>query len=365
MKIDMIVDLQYGSTGKGLLAGWLANINHYDGVFTCNMPNAGHTFIDGHGQKMIHKVLPNGVATPYFKKAMIGPGSVFSIDQLKKEIRNLEYLGYGDTFRVYIHESATVLSPRHRNQEEAALSGISSTMQGSAAAMVDKISRHKDKECLAIAHREILKNAYGAEVLSSDEWLYEIHGMNNILAEGCQGFSLGINQRFYPYCTSRECTPYRLASDMGLPNVPFNDVWGSLRTYPIRVGNTADGYSGDVYPDQQEITWEELGLEPELTTVTQRPRRVFTFSKQQIEDACFVCRPNKLFLNFVNYLEPIEAEAIGRKIIDECHTQGARLTAAGFGPTIDDIIMSGSGLTPNILSQAVAYRSSRQRADIS
>lgn len=31
----------------------------------------------------------------------------------------------------------------------------------------------------------------------------------------------------------------------------------SLRTYPIRVGNTANGTSGPFYPDSHELSWPE------------------------------------------------------------------------------------------------------------
>ncbi len=45
-KVDLVVDLQFGSTGKGLLCGYLSESDDYDTVITANMPNAGHTYID-------------------------------------------------------------------------------------------------------------------------------------------------------------------------------------------------------------------------------------------------------------------------------------------------------------------------------
>lgn len=38
--VTMIVDLQYGSTGKGAIAGYLSTKNDYDTVISANMPNA-------------------------------------------------------------------------------------------------------------------------------------------------------------------------------------------------------------------------------------------------------------------------------------------------------------------------------------
>jgi hypothetical protein len=74
-KIDMVVDMQYGSTGKGAIAGYLATHRDYDTVITANTPNSGHTFIDIDGNVMIHKVLPNSVVGENVFKVLIGPGA--------------------------------------------------------------------------------------------------------------------------------------------------------------------------------------------------------------------------------------------------------------------------------------------------
>ena len=58
------------------------------------------------------------------------------------------------------------------------------------------------------------------------------------------------------------------------------------------------GYSGDGYPDQQELTWEEVGQTPEKTTVTKLTRRIFTLSKIQTAEAIRTCAPDEIFLNF-------------------------------------------------------------------
>ena len=114
MNVDLIVDLQYGSTGKGLLAGYLANICDHDAAVTCNMPNAGHTFIDAHGNKFVHKVLPNALASPGCNIAFIGPGAVFDIDQMVTELENLRAAGYMVS-NIIIHECAVVLQDRHKH----------------------------------------------------------------------------------------------------------------------------------------------------------------------------------------------------------------------------------------------------------
>ena len=89
----------------------------------------------------------------------------------------------------------------------------------------------------------------------------------------------------------------------------------------------AGGTSGACYDDQKEIEWTDIGQEPELTTVTKKVRRLFTFSHQQMKDAMWECAPNKLFLNFVNY-----DTNLGEKLAYEYDA-----TWIGMGPTYDDV----------------------------
>jgi adenylosuccinate synthase len=334
MQIDLIMDLQYGSTGKGLLAGYLAETSKPDGVATCNMPNAGHTYIDKVGNVMIHKVLPNGIVSPNLTSVFIGPGAVFDPARLEFEVLEAKKMGYLETACVYIHPNAMVLREDHRDLEQQSLSNISSTMQGSMAATVEKMVRDPDKRCLASdVYTPQMDRVY---VVDHDQWMHRIDACEKILAEGSQGFSLGLNQRFWPYCTSRECTPYRLLSDMGLPQIRAT-VWGTLRTYPIRVGNTPDGFSGPVYYDQAELTWEDLDQPAETTTVTGRIRRVFSFSREQLDEALWHCRPDHLFLNFANYMN--EAD-LGR-LVDDINAFGADygtgIRLVGYGPAFGDV----------------------------
>ena len=332
-KCDMVVDLQFGSTGKGLVVGYLAENEGYEAVITANMPNAGHTYIDAQGRKFIHKVLPNGIVSPNLKYIMLGPGAVFDPERLAKELDEAEaMLGVDLRSKLMIHPAATILLPEHTAEEKATLSKISSTMQGSMAAMVDKMKRkplHRSPVAGASFDEKVRKF-----VCTHQEWMEALCDANSILAEGSQGFSLGINTQFYPYTTSRDCTPARFLSDMGVPHTMLRHVIGTARTFPIRVGNTADGYSGPSYEDQHEVSWEELGQVPELTTVTQRVRRVFTFSVEQIKEACFYCAPDFVFLNFVNYMDEEEWTDLVRLIEQET---GVKVKYTGHGPAFGDI----------------------------
>ena len=325
-KADMIIDLQYGSTGKGLLAGYLGVEREYDVVMNANMPNAGHTYIDQRGQIMIHKVLPSGVVSPACRYVLLGPGSVFDPGRLGFEMRQLAEFGY-DHFKVVIHPNAIVLAERHRTAETV-LDTIGSTKQGAGGALIEKIERNVSGGPLLARDKVDLIHASTnneAVIATHDLYRHIISSADNILMEGAQGYSLGQNQEFWPYTTSRECTPARFMSDMMMPLTMLRDVYGVARMHPIRVGGTSGGH----YPDQIETSWKALGVEKEFTTVTNKERRVFTFSKRQLDDAIWECQPDGIFLNFVNY-----DEDLGDMLVRH---YGNLIRWIGMGPHHDDV----------------------------
>jgi adenylosuccinate synthase len=157
--------------------------------------------------------------------------------------------------------------------------------------------------------------------------------------EVAQGFSLGINSEFYPNVTSRECTVMQGLADARIPARALMRTYMAIRTYPIRVGNTVTGYSGDWYSDQEEISWEDLGVPPELTTVTKRIRRVATFSNYQFADAIRANDPDFVFVNFLNYLKDEEAQNEFLIEISELRDDSDRWfdIIGGWGPKSSDI----------------------------
>ena len=317
-KVDLILDLQYGSTGKGLICGYLAEVGDYDTCVSANMPNAGHTYITSSGMKYMTKVLPASFCGANIKQVLIGPGAVFSLDRLLEE---MVWLRADQVLR--IHPNATVLTEEHVKMEQG-LTHIASTRQGSCAAVVDKMWRDKP----IIASQVLKGTKWEQYVATHDEWIIRLEASSGILAEGSQGYSLGINTHFYPYTTSRDCGPAAFLSNLGIPMGMLDMVIGTARTLPIRVGGT----SGDCYADQEELSWDELRITPERTTVTNRERRIFTYSRMQIEEASWWCQPDLVFLNFANYVEKSKvAEIVAH--IDDFST----VRWVGFGPTYHDV----------------------------
>ena len=70
------VDVQCGSTGKGLMAGYLALTRNPD-TAVCNFgPNAGHTTVLDDGREVVVQMLPSAIVSPSVKNVLIGPGAI-------------------------------------------------------------------------------------------------------------------------------------------------------------------------------------------------------------------------------------------------------------------------------------------------
>lgn len=356
-KATIVVDAQFGSTGKGLIAGYLAERDQPDVVMTAWSANAGHTYINAEGRKFVHCMLANGIVSPNLSHVLIGPGSQMDWDLFLREVDQCADLLAGKT--IMVHRNAAIITDAHRAEEQGPMTKIGSTKKGCGAAMIAKIRRNPDDQNTAGAMREqllgdgvflgLLAKGINLEIVGNDEYMDVVYDAERIQVEGAQGFSLGINNGFYPYVTSRECTPAQVCVDVNLPLAFVDKVVATMRTYPIRVANRYNdkgeqiGWSGPCYLDQRELDWvKDLGMEAELTTVTKLPRRIFTFSYGQTKAALSVIRPDEVFLNFCNYMEPDEvAEVVGliERAAHELKIPGPMpLTQYyGYGPTVTDI----------------------------
>lgn len=351
MNATLICDMQFGSTGKGLIAGVLAELEAPDTVMAAWSMNAGHTYVNAVGRKFVHCMVPNGIVSPNIKKIMIGPGSQIGLDKLVEELNSCsDIIASNRNLEVIIHENACVIQPRHIQEENATMTGIGSTKKGCGAALIEKIRRSADVFSEIVVGQKIKevnnlrKLGYPIRVVDTDQWYRAIKASRKIQIEGAQGYSLGMNAGFYPYVTSRECTPAQIASDLLFPIREIGDVVGTMRTYPIRVANRFNteghmiGWSGPCYDDQEETTFEELGQESEFTTVTKLKRRIFTFSETQCRHAMFHVKPTKVFLNFANYCTPDRLQEI-TGIIGQCahDEQCGGVYYIGNGPSSKDV----------------------------
>lgn len=306
-KAHLIMDFQYGSTGKGLIAGYLSKREDYDTAVCAFSVNAGHTYIDSSRNMhvMTQQIPTSALSSPTVKTVLIGPGSAIDGDVFMDEVT--KYAEYLVGKRIMIHPHAISIEQYHTDQEiEWGMAKIGSTVHGVGAAMIERVRR--DPEAPVTVGSRWKGTPMEKYVCTVDEYRDALMASESTIIEGAQGFSLSLYHGSYPYTTSRDVTPWQIAADCGLPYnwASYIQVIGSTRCFPIRVNNRT-GSSGPCYDDQLELAWETfapMGIKPEVTTVTKLQRRIFTFSRKQMIDAAFHCGgywDTKVFLNFANY----------------------------------------------------------------
>jgi adenylosuccinate synthase len=340
----VLVDGQYGSTGKGLLAGWLAEgaggrITH---VTTNAGPNSGHTAYfqyqantgdyTGEPERVMTQQIP--VASVFLHKmgyrpiTLLNGGAVIDSAILLDEFTKYDF----DTGEIFVHPNAVVIEEEDRRIDKITTRQIAGTGKGIGPAQARKVLRHGGNMAME-TYRPILPPDHHSWDDFWD-WKFDV-----VFVETAQGYSLGINSsRFYPNVTSRECTVMQAIADARIPAQMVKKVVACYRTFPIRVGNT-EGSSGDCYEDQYEMHWEDIGQPPELTTVTKRVRRLFSWSRIQFRESVAVNRPDVIFINFMNYLKP-DQQAVLLQLIEEDYLREMDYLPTiicGNGPLSSDI----------------------------
>ncbi len=364
MQAYLIIDGQWGSSGKGLLAGKLA-LDRKPDVVVCNFgPNAGHTFIKGDDEDkefVMTQQLPTGLVRKG-ATLLLGPGAIINPEILFNEIERLDPK-YNIKDRLFIHPNASIVTDMDRDREGALVS-IGSTRKGTASAACRKIMRVPEGAPRRACELKDSSCAFGQDIA---RYVTSTQSYNSIIKNACliqvesaQGIELSLSRgHFYPYCTGRDVTPEQIMNDVAVPMRSLAETCLVIRTYPIRVGNEFDGdgnmvgWSGPVYPDHREMSWDELSKRLsrevlERTTVTKKVRRLFTFSMEQFEHALWVAGPSSIFVNYVNYLVPgaydglIRSSEDAASFVDRIRhaavSRGSVIKWLGFGPAYEDVM---------------------------
>jgi adenylosuccinate synthase len=306
-KLDVVVGGQFGSEAKGHVAAQLAQKRRQQGyeVTTVRVagPNAGHSAIGSKdGKKWALRQVPiTAVVDPGL--LCLAAGSEIDEEVLQQECDQLDQAGYNVTQRLVVDAQATVLEPRHKQDEkdDNYTNRFGSTGKGVGAARIARLAR----TAATWGATEPIQNNVARvckQALQNGEC---------VIVEGTQGYGLGLHAGFYPYSTSSDCRAIDFLAMAGINPWQTNtelQVWVVARSYPIRVA----GNSG---PLKEELTWEQMNqltqghvTTPELTTVTQKPRRIGNWDPTLVKDALEANgapSPNtKLILTFADYIDP-------------------------------------------------------------
>lgn len=301
MPISVIVGGQYGSEGKGKIAAVLAP--QFDHAARTGGPNAGHTVQSG-SAKMVLRHLPCAVVSPR-TLLYLGAGAVIDPTVLIQEVNEH---GLGPK-RLFIDPNAVIIDKSHLSSEAELVARIGSTGKGVGAAVAAKVLRQKGLRCARDVSELTPFLADVANLLNTAL----THG-ESVLIEGTQGVGLSLHHGDFPYVTSRDITAGSLCGEVGVGPTQVSRVILVVRTYPIRVA----GPSG---PLKSEIDWETVTSESgyvtpvvEMTTVTQKIRRVGRFDLEAVKRAALLTSATEIALTFADY---IDAHAL------ECNQYGS------------------------------------------
>ncbi len=270
-----VIGTQWGDEGKGKIVDWLARssaaVIRFQGGH-----NAGHTiFING--KKTVLRLIPSGIMHNAVE-CFLGNGVVLSVEELLKEIQELEKCNIEVRSRLRISEICPLILPSHialdKSREiQKEKTKIGTTGRGIGPAYEDKIARRalriqdlfipkifseKLHEILHY-HNFILTKYFNSEPISfnkvfnqamefaptllpmvknvSTELISLQKAKKRLLFEGAQGSLLDIDYGTYPYVTSSSCTVGGIFAGAGIPPRSVDYVLGIAKAYTTRVGN--------------------------------------------------------------------------------------------------------------------------------
>lgn len=326
MKCDVVVDLQYGSTGKGAAVQHLIRERKYEGSVRVQSIQAGHT-IYYNGKPIKMRTIPCAWLDQSIK-LILGAGCFIEKELLLHEVQMIkDATGEDVRSRLILDFRASYVLPEDFEAEKGLDGKIGSTAHGAGASLIRKMWRRT-------APARVIDDTWATDngfiVMDTIRLMQD---MDTILLEGCQGTMLSIHTSpYYPFVTAREASVSGIMSEAGISPKDIRDIIGVFRSLPIRVGGNSGNTGG------RELDWAEVNrragreIEPERTTVTNRVRRIFEFSHKDFEHAMIVNKPTHLFMTFADYMAP---GVYGHSTFDDMPADSAAVIK-GFIQEIED-----------------------------
>lgn len=308
-RVTAVVDMQFGSTGKGVVAKALQEKYNYNFAVRVGAPNAGHSLeFAGKVYKM------QSIPVSWVDRnctLVIGAGGLISLKVLQAEIDEIKAVMPNILDRLIVDASAGILDKHHADEEGHDAQGnlkspIGSTAEGVGAARRARMLRDPSKFRLARNCPELQEMGVKVQEFTAKMLVDGIKAGKSVLLEGTQGMGLSLTHGYWPYVTTGDSSPASMLAESGIPAQYLTDVVGVARTYPIRVANPTlvEGTSG---PLRNETSWEELSAKlgrdvQEITTVTKRVRRVGEWDDELFGRSVTLVGPTVVALTFADYL---------------------------------------------------------------
>jgi adenylosuccinate synthase len=380
-KLTICMDGGAGSSGKGKLASYVTE-NADNWTFACNAfaPQAGHWVRLDDGSTYFYRTL-NGCAYNFnkYEKLYIGPGATLELPALFREIQE----NHVPDHKLGISPLALILEDFDAEFERGEKGFDNTKLVG----LSDGTMR-TGSTCHGVgsaAARRVLRRASvrtAKDIPELQKYLCDVPGEitsrldrgESGLLELAQGFQLSLlHTRFAPHTTSRQVTVAQGMSDMFLAPKYAGQVILNFRTYPIRINSKKfigedgkhltwaeveagiphtvyEGNSGGWYPDQHEVDWDYVTKAAEsptklieITSVTKLPRRVATFSLENVREAIKYNDTGNgvhLSINFANY---VDYAMSGATQVDQITTKMSQWLIANLGNLVNNVMIIGTG----------------------
>jgi len=291
---DIVVDLQYGDSGKGKVTHYLAKSGEYTHILRYNGGcNAGHTIFH-QGKKSVTHHIPAGVF--WGIRSVIGPGCVVDPEKFLEEIKGLEEGGISTKGLVFIANNTHVITASHK-KEDSKDAKIGTTKQGNGPAYREKYARTGIRAESVPELAPYLIDLYEEFHRSGSDVV--------ILGEGAQGFGLDIDWGDYPFVTSSHCTTGGAILN-GIPPKSVRRVYGNAKIYETYVGAKEFEPKDPVFEKIREVG-EEYGA------TTGRPRQVNWLDIDLMERGIRLNGVTHLILNKVDVLRAVGRWAVIEK----------------------------------------------------
>jgi len=356
-KVTFVLDGGAGSSAKGLRGAYIWKYykeKHTTVAFNTFLENAAHTITHKNGEEYIHQCLCSITTLRDYEKQFLSPGCAFSKETFLKEMEVTQAKSVG------IHPNAVIVTQKDvdyekgicdfegnmKAEQESANLRIGSTLHGVGAARARRILRRSD---VVLAKDVPELKPYICQ--THEEIMERLDKGQSILGEIAQGYQLSLMSKYYPKTTSRNCSVSACLDDSLLPPSVVGPVVVNFRTFPIRVNSNKyirksdkkiltwaewnetpendkvliKGDSGGCYDDQTELTWDEVSRNAgatifEQTSLTKLPRRVYSFSNQNmIEALTYNNTGDDLYIS-INFLNYVDASVQGKTRVDEVLT---------------------------------------------
>jgi len=290
IKIDVVIDLAHGDSGKGKVSHALLAKRSYTHCIRWNGGgNAGHTIFH-EGKKFVTHLIPSGVF--HGIRSVIGPGCVVNTSKFLEEVKYLED-NLGKKINIGIAKNTHLVTEEHLT-EDSGDTRIGTTKTGNGPAYSSKYSR-KGKR----AEEDKNLKPFLMEIYQE---FYHYNKPVRILAEGAQSFNLDIDWGDYPYVTSSHCGVGGVLNN-GFNHTHLRSVYGVVKAYDTYVGAKQFQPSGEVFNHIQEAG-QEFGA------TTGRRRQVNWLNWNIIERGIHMNGVNTLIVNKGDVLDQVGAWGI-------------------------------------------------------